>query len=50
MKTKLNKALQENKKLKSLFSPEKNGRGHDKSSQCNDHAELPNIIKGPQAS
>ena len=29
VKAKLNKALEENKKLKSLFSPEKNGRGKD---------------------
>ena len=29
MKSELNKAHQENKRLKSLFSPEKNGRGHD---------------------
>ena len=46
MKSKLNKALQENKKLKSLFSPEKNGRGHDKSIWCYVHAGLPGINKG----
>ena len=29
VKTELNKALEENKKLKSLFSPEKHGGGND---------------------
>ena len=46
MKAELNKALKEYKKLKSLFSPEKNGRGHVESSQSYDSAELPDIIKG----
>ena len=44
MKTELDKALQENRRLKDLFSPEKNGRGHDKSGQCDDHAGVLEVI------
>ena len=50
VKTELNKALEENKKIQKLVQSRKDGWGHVKSGQCHDHTGSPKNIQGHSVS